>query len=85
VAALAALLLLLLLSVYTIPPHTLTAISHILLVLHIQHNTIQHNTIQVFEAPDKYAGFIRPKNITVGDYPEKDLMAELEGSDDDEI
>jgi hypothetical protein len=46
---------------------------------------IQHITKQVFEAPDKYAGFIRPKNITVGDFPEKDLMAELEGSDDDEI
>jgi hypothetical protein len=54
-----------------------------------QCNTLQYythaHTIQVFEAPDKYAGFIRPKNITVGDYPEKDLMAELEGSDDDEI
>ena len=37
----------------------------------------------VFEALARYGGFIRPANVTVGDFPERDIMAELDDSDDE--
>lgn len=37
---------------------------------------------QFFECMDKFGSFVRPKNVTVGDYPEIDL---LDDSDEDEI
>ena len=37
-----------------------------------------------FEAPgSNYGGFVRGKNVEVGDYPERDIMDELEDSDDE--
>jgi tubulin-folding cofactor B len=39
-----------------------------------------------FDAPgSKYGGFIRGKNLEVGDFPEKDIMDELESDSDDEL
>lgn len=32
-----------------------------------------------------YGGFVRGKNVEVGDFPERDIMEELESDDDDEI
>ena len=41
---------------------------------------------QIFDAGgDKMGGFIRGKNVKVGDFPEKDLMDELDDSDEDEL
>ena len=38
-----------------------------------------------FEAPgSNYGGFLRGKNVTVGDFPERDLFDELDDSDEDE-
>lgn len=37
-----------------------------------------------FTAPgDKYGGFVRGKNVEIGDFPEKDIMDELDDSDDE--
>lgn len=37
-----------------------------------------------FDAPGtKYGGFVRGKNLQVGDFPERDIMDELEDSDDE--
>jgi tubulin-folding cofactor B len=39
-----------------------------------------------FECPDKHGAFLHPKNLEVGDFPEIDLMAELDSdSDEDEL
>ena len=39
-----------------------------------------------FDAPgSKYGGFIRGKNLEVGDFPEKDIMDELDSDSDDEL
>lgn len=37
-----------------------------------------------FEAMAKFGGFCRGKNVQVGDFPERDILDELEDSDDDE-
>uniref|UniRef100_K3X7H1 CAP-Gly domain-containing protein n=1 Tax=Globisporangium ultimum (strain ATCC 200006 / CBS 805.95 / DAOM BR144) TaxID=431595 RepID=K3X7H1_GLOUD len=36
-----------------------------------------------FSCDDKYAGFIRPHNVTVGDFPVEDPFADLDDSDDE--
>ena len=36
--------------------------------------------VRVFECEEGFGAFVRGKNVTVGDFPERDLM----GSDDDE-
>eukprot|EP00164_Ancoracysta_twista_P000846 GFYU01001116.1.p1 GENE.GFYU01001116.1~~GFYU01001116.1.p1 ORF type:complete len:299 (+),score=94.15 GFYU01001116.1:109-897(+) len=38
--------------------------------------------VKYFECPPSYGGFVRGENCVVGDYPEKDMFAEL-GSDDE--
>ncbi|KAG5190236.1 putative tubulin-specific chaperone B [Tribonema minus] len=38
---------------------------------------------QIFVTEEKHASFIRPKNVAVGDYPEKDLLDELDDSEDE--
>jgi len=35
---------------------------------------------QVFTCPDKYGAFVRGANVSVGDYPERDIFAD---SDDE--
>jgi len=41
---------------------------------------------QIFDAgAERMGGFIRGKNVKVGDFPERDLMDELEDSDEDEL
>ena len=41
---------------------------------------------QVFDAGgERMGGFIRGKNVKVGDFPERDLMDELDDSDEDEL
>ena len=42
-------------------------------------------TKRYFEAMPGFGGFVRGKNIKVGDYPERDILDELEDSDDDEL
>jgi tubulin-folding cofactor B len=39
-----------------------------------------------FEAPgSSYGGFVRGKNIEVGDFPEKDIMDELDSDSEEEL
>ena len=38
-----------------------------------------------FEAMPKFGGFCRGKNVSVGDFPERDLFDELDDSDEDEL
>jgi len=38
-----------------------------------------------FEAPDKFGGFCRGKNVTTGDFPERDIFDELDDSSEDEL
>jgi tubulin-folding cofactor B len=40
--------------------------------------------VRYFDAPGpRYGGFVRGKNLDVGDFPERDIMDELEDSDDE--
>jgi len=36
-----------------------------------------------FDAPEGYGGFIRGKNIKIGDFPERDILDELDDSEDE--
>ena len=36
-----------------------------------------------FDAPPGFGGFVRGKNLQVGDFPERDIFDELEDSDDE--
>lgn len=40
-------------------------------------------TKRYFEAMPGFGGFVRGKNVQVGDYPERDILDELEDSDDE--
>ena len=40
--------------------------------------------VRIFECEERYGGWIRPRNVTVGDFPERDLRDELDDSDDDD-
>eukprot|EP01082_Thalassiosira_pseudonana_P013257 g12102.t1 g12102 contig6:1219907-1220903(-) len=46
--------------------------------------TVQASGVRYFEAPgSNRGGFFRGKNVVVGDYPERDIMDELEDSEDE--
>ena len=47
-------------------------------------STMTKSGKRYFTAPgDKYGGFVRGKNVEIGDFPEKDIMDELDDSDDE--
>ena len=33
----------------------------------------------------RWGGFVRGRNVAVGDFPERDILDELEGSSEDEL
>jgi tubulin-folding cofactor B len=41
--------------------------------------------VKIFDCPDGYGVFARGNNVTVGDFPEKDLMEESDEEDNDEV
>jgi tubulin-folding cofactor B len=43
------------------------------------------NTKRYFTAMEQYASFIRGKNVQVGDFPERDILDELDDESDDEL
>ena len=39
--------------------------------------------MRIFECPDKFGAFVRGANVSVGDYPERDIFADSDEEGED--